>query len=275
MERIGFCIRCCDYKEAKALVAATEAALAAGAEIRRLFGHPHQIRMKGEIDLVTEADLASEKIIIEILARRFAGPVILAEESFDEGGGKPLGDSLWIIDPLDGTTNFAHGFPHFCVSIAWFFEGRSRVGVIYDPVADELFCAALDAGSWLNGSRIQVTNARALVQSLVATGFPYEIRRFGDTVLAQLGRVLPEVRDIRRAGAAALDLAYVACGRLDGFWEMNLKPWDTAAGQILLIEAGGQLSSFGGGIWDPFLPEVVATNGLIHNDLVALLAGPG
>lgn len=249
---------------------AAAAAVAAGAVIRSLYDQPHQVRFKGEIDLVTEADLASEKVIIAALKR--ASPVVpvLAEESNPDYHRIPAGPR-WIIDPLDGTTNFAHGFPHFAVSIAYSVNRASLVGVIYCPMQDELFVAWRGGGAWLNGRRLAVSRRERLVESLVGTGFPYAIRENLDDVLAKLGRVLPQVRDLRRAGAAAVDLAYVACGRLDGFWERQLQPWDTAAGYLLVEEAGGRVSDFSGGPWDPYRPEILASNLLLHGKLAELL----
>ncbi len=250
-------------------VAAT-AALEAGAVIRSLYDQPHQVRFKGEIDLVTEADLASEKAIIAALQSEFPSVPILAEESSPDYSHIPSGP-VWIIDPLDGTTNFAHGFPFFAVSIAYSVERVSLAGVIYCPMQDELFLAWRAGGAWLNGRRLAVSRRERLLESLVGTGFPYAIRENLDDVLAKLGKVLPQVRDIRRAGAAAVDLAYVACGRLDGFWERELKPWDTAAGYLLVEEAGGRVSDCGGGGWNPYRREVLASNGLLHGKLVELL----
>lgn len=252
------------------VLAATNAALAAGALIRGLYEKPHQIRMKGEIDLVTEADLASEKIIISLLKKDFSAIPVLAEESSPAYDHVPAGP-VWIIDPLDGTTNFAHGFPYFAVSIAYSVERVSLAGVIYCPMQDELFLAWRGGGAWLNGRRLAVSGRERLVESLVATGFPYAIRENLADVLANLGKVLPRVRDIRRAGAAAVDLAYVACGRLDGFWERELKPWDTAAGYLLVEEAGGRVSDFGGGAWNPYRQEILASNSLLHKKLAELL----
>jgi myo-inositol-1(or 4)-monophosphatase len=249
---------------------AAAAALEAGATIRSLYEQPHQVRFKGEIDLVTEADLASEKIIIARLNRAFPAVPVLAEESSPDYRQIPAGP-VWIIDPLDGTTNFAHGFPVFAVSIAYSVDRLSLIGIIYCPLQDELFLAWRGGGAWLNGRRLAVSRRERLVESLVGTGFPYAIRENLDDVLAKLGKVLPRVRDLRRAGAAAVDLAYVACGRLDGFWERELKPWDTAAGYLLVEEAGGRVSDFGGGAWDPYRTEILASNAILHRKLVELL----
>lgn len=269
MKRVEACLVDCGPEIASVMRAAAAAALAAGAIIHDMYEKPHQVKLKGTIDLVTEADIASEKAILAILAQRFPGVKVLAEESSSDYASIPSGP-VWIVDPLDGTTNFAHGFPYFCVSIAYSVDMTSQVGVVYCPSLDELFCARAGGGAWLNGRRIRVSSRYSLIESLVGTGFPYDIQGNLAPVMAQLGRVLPAVRDVRRAGAAALDLAYVACGRLDGFWEIDLKPWDTAAGQLLVEEAGGRVTDFKGERWTPYVPEVLASNDHIHYLLAKL-----
>jgi myo-inositol-1(or 4)-monophosphatase len=249
---------------------AAEAALKAGTVLQERYAQPHQIHHKGAIDLVTEADLASEELIIDLLLDNFPGVGILSEESFasyDNISEEPL----WIIDPLDGTTNFAHNFPWFAVSIAFYAKGKSRVGVIYNPIQKELFCATLAGGAWLNDQPIKVSEIFSLQNALVATGFPYDIQERSDSILAMLKKILTHAQGIRRPGAATLDLAYLACGRLDAFWEVGLKPWDTAAGYLLVQEAGGTLSNFNGTSFSPFIPELLASNSLLHKNLTALL----
>lgn len=271
MDRISACLNSgTDHTYDQILQSAATAALTAGDIIRSLYGKPHQIRHKDVIDLVTEADLASEKAIIERVTRDFPNIAVMAEESRSDYSGTMTG-AAWVIDPLDGTTNFAHGFPHFGVSIGYVIDGVPLAGIIYCPMQDELFCGCRGKGAWLNGRRIKVSTAADLQHSLVATGFPYDVHRTLTQVIDTLQRVLPKVQDVRRAGAAALDLAYVACGRLDGFWEMNLKPWDTAAGALLLEEAGGKLSDFKGNPFSIFRPEIVASNTLIHQELISLM----
>jgi myo-inositol-1(or 4)-monophosphatase len=252
------------------LQTATQAALKAGNLEQALFGKPHQIRHKGPIDIVTEADIAAEEAILTILDADSTGVAVLAEESRSHYNGMPSGPT-WIIDPLDGTTNFAHGFPWFGVSIAYLEDGVAKAGVIYCPMQDELFCAVQGHGAWLNGKRTAVSVTKILNEALVATGFPYNIKEKHPAVMAALASIITRVQDVRRAGAAALDLAYVACGRLDGFWEIKLKPWDTAAGQLLVAEAGGRTTDFAGGEYSPFLPEILASNGCIHDKLTQLL----
>jgi len=270
---IEHCLQNCRTPEMKNLLrVATEAALKAGAVLQECYEQPHQIRHKGAFDLVTEADLASEKLILGVLQDNLSGIKILSEESF-ASYGKPPTEPAWIIDPLDGTTNFAHNFPWFAVSIALYDKGGSQVGVIYNPIQKELFCAARGGGAWLNDRRIKVSEISSLQNALVATGFPYDIREKSDPILAMLKTVLTHAQGVRRPGAATLDLAYLACGRLDAFWEVGLKPWDTAAGYLLVEEAGGMLSNFNGSPFSPFIPELLASNSLLHKDLAALLHG--
>ncbi len=254
---------CGGAEDRKLLEAAARAALTGGTVVRNFYDQPHDIRLKGAIDLVTEADPAAEAAIIASLSEDTPGIALMAEESFQ--GEDPPAERTWVIDPLDGTTNFAHGVPIFAVSIALLVADRARVGVTYCPMQDELFCAVAGCGAWLNGSPIRVTDTDFLVQALVATGFPYDIHQHLEQIMAQMNNVLPKVRDIRRLGAAAVDLAYVACGRLDGFWELDLKPWDTAAGWLLVEEAGGRVTDFNGRAYSPFTKEILATNSRLHD----------
>jgi len=271
MNRIANTLKACPTAELQPLlVAATRAAITAGIIIREMYAKPHSIRMKGEIDLVTEADVAAETAIIASLDEDAPGLAVMAEESYD--GQADISQRTWIIDPLDGTTNFAHGIPIFAVSIGLLDKGQPLVGAIYCPMQDELFCTSKGGGAWLNDQRIRVTETDFLVQALVATGFPYDIRKHIDQVIGQTRSILPKVRDIRRLGAAAVDLAYVACGRLDGFWEAALKPWDTAAGWLLVEEAGGRVTGFGGQEYTPFKGEILASNGVLHSLLIDALA---
>ncbi|NOQ45915.1 MAG: inositol monophosphatase [Desulfobulbaceae bacterium] len=271
MNRIDAVVRkCSDPELALLLQAACRAALTAGSIIRELYNKPHNIEMKGVINLVTEADFASETAILASLGEDAPGIDVMAEESAGEDVKEPEG-KVWVIDPLDGTTNFAHGFPVFAVSIALLDSGSPLLGVIFCPMQNELFCSWQGGGAWLDDRKIQVTETRFLVESLIATGFPYDIHARLDTVLAQLRAMLPKVRDMRRAGAAAVDLAYVACGRLDGFYEMDLKPWDSAAGWLLVEEAGGIVTDFGGKKYSPFVPEILAANRELHPLLLDLL----
>ncbi len=266
------CLQRCPTPELQdILLVAAEAALAAGDVLQDLYDRPHQIRHKGTIDLVTEADLASETVILKLLQERSPGIRILSEESH---GANMTGsvEPFWIIDPLDGTTNFAHNFPWFAVSIALYESGGSQAGVIYSPMQAELFCGVRGAGAWLNDQPITVSGIAALQEALLATGFPYDVAKRPDSILAVLREIVIRSQGVRRPGAAALDLAYLACGRLDGFWEVGLKPWDTAAGSLLLEEAGGTLSDFRGNPFSPYIPELLASNSLLHEELTTLLA---
>jgi myo-inositol-1(or 4)-monophosphatase len=262
--------QCISLERQRFLDVACATALAAGQLIRDRFHQPHDIRLKGAIDLVTETDLASEALILDRLAKLTPDIPVMAEESSRSLSLRSQ-PQYWVVDPLDGTTNFAHGVPHIAVSIALLENELPKVGAIYHPLLDELYCASLGGGSWLNEDRVQVTQTPELISALVATGFPYDIEHSLPTVLRHLSRVLPRVRDIRRAGAAALDLAYVACGRLDGFYEINLQPWDTAAGWLLVEEAGGRLSTFEDSPYSPFVPQLLASNNRLHSALVQLL----
>jgi myo-inositol-1(or 4)-monophosphatase len=223
-----------------------------------------------EIDLVTEADVASEKLIVKAIRERYPEHSILSEEGLGE---KQAGEFLWLIDPLDGTTNYAHGYPVFCVSIALQREGETVLGVTYDPVQDELFYAEKGQGAYCHGRRLSVSGAVNLRRSLLATGFPYARASIEDNNVAEFGRIMPRVQGVRRGGAATLDMAYVAAGRLDGYWEFHLSPWDWAAGHLLVQEAGGRTSDVSGQPWRLRSNSMVATNGLLHEELLAVLKG--
>ncbi len=202
-----------------------------------------QVSEKHRNDFVTEVDRLAEQAIIRTIHKAYPGHAIQAEESGRSGEDR----HLWIIDPLDGTTNFVHGFPHFGVSIALQTDGRLEQAVVYDPVREEIFTASRGAGAQLNNKRLRLDPRRKLARALLGTGFPFRAREHLDTYLATFRALFGEVADIRRAGSAALDLAYVAAGRLDGFWELGLKPWDMAAGALLVREAGGLVTDFAGG----------------------------
>ncbi|MFH1019386.1 MAG: inositol monophosphatase family protein [Pseudomonadota bacterium] len=271
-ERIVPCVAGCkDPALGEILRTAARAALAAGRVLRSLYDKPHRITHKGAIDLVTEADVAAEQIVLAMLREAGGDIGFLAEESHSSYETLPQGP-VWVIDPLDGTTNFAHGFPFFAVSIAYAEGTVSKVGVVYAPMQDELFCACQGGGAWLNGRPIHVSGASSLQDSLLATGFPYAIEQEIEGVMAVLKRLLTRCQGVRRTGAAAVDLAYLACGRTDGFWEINLKPWDTAAAMLLVSEAGGRLTTYNGKEYTPYVPEVLASNGTIHGEMVEQLA---
>jgi myo-inositol-1(or 4)-monophosphatase len=256
------------YDIAKFLEVAWEAANAAGTLIRDNWQQPKEIAYKGTIDLVTSVDRDSERCIVEILQRNFPDHSILAEEETELVGKQ--NHYRWIIDPLDGTTNFAHSYPQFCVSIALEHEGQIILGIVYDPLRPECFRAVKDRGATLNGLPIRTSTAQELDKSLLATGFPYDHRENADYYLAFFKGFMTRCQGIRRAGAAALDLCYLACGRIDGFWELKLRPWDTAAGALIVEEAGGKLTDFSG---NPFLirgNETLASNGHIHDEMVSV-----
>ncbi len=224
---------------------------------------------KGAIDLVTEADLKAEEFIVRRIREEFPDHAILSEEmGGDRGEGG--GPHLWIVDPLDGTTNYAHGYPVYAVSIAVEVRGEVVAGAVYDPNLDELFAAAKGAGASLNGSEIRVSGIADLDKSLLATGFPYYYRERPDEILALFRAFSLRAQGVRRAGSAALDLCALACGRFDGFWELGLKPWDTAAGSLILTEAGGAISKLDGSAFDMRVPELLASNGAIHEQMLAV-----
>lgn len=250
------------------LGAAWEAANAAGEIIRNNWQQPKEIAYKGAIDLVTSVDRESERKIVDVLQRHFPGHSILAEEETNVTGTE--NHSRWIIDPLDGTTNFAHGYLQFCVSIALEQKGQVAMGLVYDPLRRECFRAVRGQGATLNGAPIRVSSATELNKSLLATGFPYDHREHADFYLNYFRAFMTRCQGIRRGGSAALDLCYVACGRLDGFWELKLKPWDTAAGALIVSEAQGKLSNFSGEPFSIWGDQTLATNATIHDEMVGI-----
>ena len=247
------------------LDAAIEIAREAGALLMQYFHHV-RAESKGEFDLITEADRASEHLIVQKLRYRFPGHGIVAEEGT---GRDSESEFRWYVDPLDGTTNFAHGFPMFNVTLALEHRGELVAGVIFDPLRDELFHAARGGGAFLNGTRIAVSTTPDLDSALLATGFPSR-KRHRNVNVHFFYELAMTTHGIRRPGAAALDLAYVACGRLDGFWEFGLNPWDMAAGVLLVREAGGCASDMKGAPVNLRGPHVMADNGLIHEQLTGV-----
>jgi myo-inositol-1(or 4)-monophosphatase len=248
----------------KEIAVAREAAQAAGEILNRLFGRVNRVTKKGQIDLVTEADVQAEKAILDIITAHFPRDSILTEEA---GEQRHLPERVWHIDPLDGTTNFAHAFPVFAVSIALEVEKEVVLGIVYNPYADELFEAITGMGASLNTNRIRVSQVSELGEALLATGFPYDIHKRPRRVLAPFEELILLAQGVRRPGSAAIDLCYVAAGRFDGFWEPGLKPWDTAGGSIIVSEAGGRLSTYKGEIFTPYQRTVVASNARIHDAL--------
>ena len=224
------------------------------------------IHKKGKTDLVTDVDKKSEAMIIERIRSEFPLHSILAEES-----GEDITDSdiKWIIDPLDGTTNFAHTLPIFCVSIGVMVNDRILIGIVYDPNRDELFAAEDGRGAFLNGNKISVSSNARVEESLISTGFAYDIMKKAENI-KKFTTMINNAQAVRRPGSAAIDLCYVACGRFDGFWEAYLSPWDTAAGKIIVQEAGGKISKFHNEEYNIFDNELLASNGIIHNEMVEL-----
>lgn len=230
-----------------------------------------QIDKKGTIDLVTEVDLECEKMCRAVLAERFPPHDILAEE-LSSGPGQPRTSRYrWVFDPLDGTTNYAHGLPVFCASLALEIDGRVEVGAIYDPTRKELFTGERGQGAFVNGTRLRVSETRGLLDALLVTGFPYDVHEKLVPLLAMFGAFLGEARAVRRLGSAALDLCYVAAGRFDGFWEQTLKPWDVAAGALIVEEAGGRITGMDGSQFDPAAAHLVASNGQIHEAMLGVI----
>jgi myo-inositol-1(or 4)-monophosphatase len=250
------------------LEVARHAARAAGKILISIFGHVNHIMKKGSIDLVTEADLEAEKIILKTIRRNFPKDSILSEES---GKQQHTSGRTWIVDPLDGTTNFAHGFPFFAVSIALEIEKEIVLGIVYNPQMDEYYEAVRGKGSSLNNNPINVSGTSNLDESLLATGFPYDIREKSEEIIKFFSKMIVRSQGVRRPGSAAIDLCYVAAGRLDGFWEQGLNPWDTAAGIIIVEEAGGTVTTFEGKPYSPFKKTIVAANPLIHGEMIRVL----
>jgi myo-inositol-1(or 4)-monophosphatase len=247
---------------------ACDAALKSGGILRDNLQGAREISYKGDINLVTEMDMRSERAAVDVLRASFPEHGIIAEEETciqsDSG-------FTWIIDPLDGTTNYAHGYPCFSVSIALEHEGEIVLGVVYDPMRDELFTAQKGLGSSLNGKPIRVSRIDTLIKSLLATGFPYDRKECGKNNLDYFHDLLMASQEVRRDGSAALDLCYVASGRFDGYWELKLKPWDVAAGSLIVREAGGMVTSLSGSGFGIHDEEILASNGRVHGQMVAIL----
>ncbi len=253
----------------KCVDAARDAALLAGSFLKeRFFEKPH-VEFKGDIDLITQRDRQSQDIIHTVISNQFPSHSIMGEE--DLRIDNP-GEFLWVIDPIDGTTNYVHTLPFFCVSIALMVERRPYLGMVYNPMLDELFWSVKGQGAFLNKTRLQVSGEQDLGRSLLSTGFPYDLRESEDNNLDHFLTLIKVSQGIRRMGAAAIDLSYVAAGRFDGFWEMKLHPWDTAAAVVFVEEAGGTVTDFSGQPFDPFKKEVLATNGKIHSQMVEILS---
>ena len=251
--------------------AATEFARDAGAIVREGYGRIHAPEHKGRIDLVTEFDKRSEARLLARIAERFPGHGVLAEESGAHAGREGT-RVRWVLDPLDGTTNFAHNYPFFGVSVGAEIDGEVVAGAVYDPVRDEMFAAAVGGGATLNGSPIRVSACAGIGDALLVTGFPYDVREFPERHIPLFQEFLVRAQGIRRDGSAALNLCYLAMGRFDGFWEGNLSPWDVAAGSLIVREAGGTLSDYTGGPFHIAGRQICAANPALHAEMLTLLA---
>lgn len=239
-----------------------------GTVLDRYLGKLPRINEKGMKDLVTQADIESEQEIISTIKQAFPDHCILAEESGLTGG---IADCCWIIDPLDGTTNFSHQFRYFAVSIAFALHGQIVVGIVLNPSTREMFTAVKDSGSYCNGRAIHVSDKKEVSKCLLVTGFPYHYQDILPTLLLRFSNCLKAAQGVRRTGSAALDLCHVACGRFDAFWEQNLKPWDTAAGMLIAEEAGAKITDFSGNPFSIEMDEILSTNDYIHQEMISLL----
>jgi myo-inositol-1(or 4)-monophosphatase len=253
------------------LATAVEGALIAGRIQRRYFRTNITVEKKGPIDLVTAADLEVEQAFRRLIASRFPSHAVLGEESAADPEDSRR-SHRWIIDPVDGTTNFAHGLALFCVSIALEIDGQLEVGVVYDPVANELFTAERGQGARCNGERIHVSDRSTLIDGMLVTGFPYSVRDQPATQVAVFTAFLRTARAVRRLGSAALDLCYVAAGRFDGFWEVQLNPWDFAAGVLIVTEAGGRVTDYAGRPLKMVSGQIVASNNSLHSAMLETIA---
>jgi myo-inositol-1(or 4)-monophosphatase len=252
------------------LATAVEAVLRSGAIQMARLGTAFRVDKKGAIDLVTEVDLEVERMFRAMVSDRFPDHQVLAEEL--GGGTEGRAPFCWIFDPLDGTTNYAHGLPIFASSLALEIDGVVVVGAVYDPSRRELFTATRGGGAYLNGAPMSVSGTAALVDALLVTGFPYTVHQSSDDLLRLFGAFLSRAQAVRRLGSAALDLCYVAAGRMDGFWEQHLKPWDTAAGALILEEAGGQITGIDASPFDVRRGHVLASNGHLHGAMLDVVS---
>lgn len=253
------------------LATAIEAVVKAGEIQMAHLGTGFRVDKKGTIDLVTEVDVAVEVMFLRMIAERFPDHVVMAEEMSPGGGAdRPGASHCWLFDPIDGTTNYAHGLPIFCASLALEIDSRVEMAAVYDPTRRELFAAERGGGAFLNGAPLHVSDAATLLDSMLVTGFPYDVHQRVGEIVGLFGAYVGRARAVRRLGSAALDLCYVAAGRMDGFWEQDLKPWDMAAGALIVEEAGGKVSGFDGGPFSSRRKQIVASNGRIHDEMLAV-----
>jgi len=255
------------------LATASEIVLRAGAIQLSRRESGFRVDKKGTIDLVTEVDLECERMCRAVIAERFPDHDVLAEE-LSSGPAERAGSAYrWVFDPLDGTTNYAHGLPIFCSSLALEINGRPEAAAVYDPTRAELFTAERGEGAYVNGTRLRVSTADRLIDSLLVTGFPYDVHQQSADLVGMFGAFLAQARAVRRLGSAALDLCYVAAGRFEAFWEQHLKPWDVAAGALIVTEAGGRVTGMDGSAFDPVAAHLVASNGHVHDPMLDVIRG--
>jgi myo-inositol-1(or 4)-monophosphatase len=252
------------------LTTAVESVIRAGDLMMTRLGGEMRVDKKGAIDLVTEVDIEVERVFRTLIAERFPTHSVLAEEL---GGGADVAPGpCWVFDPIDGTTNFAHGLPIFCASLALEVDGQAVVAAVYDPTRKELFTAERGGGAHLNGKPIRVSPASELVDALLVTGFPYDVHQRVDEIVGLFAAFVGRARAVRRLGSAAIDLCYVAAGRLDGFWESDLKPWDVAGGALIVSEAGGRMTMMDGGPFSSHGRHVLASNTRLHQQMLDVIA---
>ncbi len=249
------------------LATAVDVVVRAGAIQMGKFGTDIRVDKKGTIDLVTEVDVEVERMVRALLAARFPEHAVYAEElSGDDPAGRA--SHVWVCDPIDGTTNYSHGLPIFCASLALEVNGEPVVGAVYDPSRGELFTAERGVGAFLNGRRLRVSSTADLVDAVLVTGFPYDVHQRVEEIVGLFARFVGRARAVRRLGSAAMDLCYIAAGRMDGFWEQELKPWDTAAAVLIVREAGGRVTGMDGGPYHSRVPHLLATNGGVHDAML-------
>jgi myo-inositol-1(or 4)-monophosphatase len=231
-----------------------------------------RVDKKGAIDLVTEVDLECERMCRAVIAERFPQHDVLAEELGGDSPEQPRSSHRWVFDPLDGTTNYTHGLPIFCASLALEYEGQACVGAVYDPTRRELFTAERGEGAYLNGAALRISGTVELIDALLVTGFPYDVHEESGDLVELFGAFLGRARAVRRLGSAALDLCYVAAGRFDGFWEQHLKPWDVSAGALIVQEAGGIVTGMDGSPFRPMAAHLLASNGTLHDQMLEVIS---
>jgi myo-inositol-1(or 4)-monophosphatase len=251
------------------LTTAIEAVVRAGKLQMERFGGELHIQKKGAIDLVTEVDVAVERMFRSLIAERFPDHQVLAEEM--GGSATAPAGPCWVFDPIDGTTNYAHGIPIFCASLALEIDGVAEVAAVFDPNRQELFTAERGGGAHLNGRTLHVSTAASLVDAVIVTGFPYDVHGRVDEIVGLFGAFVGQARAVRRLGSAAIDLCYVAAGRMDGFWETDLKPWDMAGGALIVAEAGGRVTNMDGTSFGSRRRHVLATNALLHDQMLDII----